>query len=45
VTTFQHHAARIRRSDRLPYRTIRALLPTITAVVVTGLALIIISHV
>ncbi len=44
MTTLHHHATLIRRSGRMPYRAIRALLPTFTALLVTGVALIIIAR-
>lgn len=44
MTTLHHQATLIRRSGRMPYRAIRALTPTFTALLVTGLALLIVTR-
>jgi hypothetical protein len=45
MTTLHHHATLIRRSGRMPYRAIRALLPTFTALLVTAVALIVVTRI
>jgi hypothetical protein len=39
MTTMRQHAARIRRSRRMPYRAIRTWTPTLLAIVVLAIAL------
>jgi hypothetical protein len=39
VTTMRQHAARLRRSRRMPYRAIRTWVPTLLALVVLAIAL------